>query len=333
MAQPVRMGVTLPVPPDVQATLRHAEWAEAEGFDAVWFADTGELDALTLCAAVALRTRRVRIGVAVVPVYTRTPAVLAATASTLAQLAPGRFVLGLGASSHLMIEGWHGLKLEKPLTRVKETVQIVRQVLRGEATAFNGATVRSSGYRLAQPPKQPVPIVLAALRPNMLEMAAEMGDGVVINLFPFKALPKIMEHIRIGAARAGKRVEDLEIINRQQTFVTDDPVGARDAIRKRFAPYFATPVYNRYLAWCGYEDAARAIEQGWKEKDRAKTAAALTDEIIDQICIIGTAEECRAKMRAMIQTGVTTPILACPSPDLAVFRATHEAFTPKNFPL
>ena len=104
MAQPVRMGVTLPVPPDAQATLRLAEWAEAEGFDAVWFADTGEVDALTLSAAVALRTQRVRIGIAVVPAYTRTPAVLAATTATLAQLAPGRIVLGLGASSHLMIE-------------------------------------------------------------------------------------------------------------------------------------------------------------------------------------------------------------------------------------
>jgi alkanesulfonate monooxygenase SsuD/methylene tetrahydromethanopterin reductase-like flavin-dependent oxidoreductase (luciferase family) len=165
----------------------------------------------------------------------------------------------------------------------------------------------------------------------MLEMAAEVGDGVVINLFPAKALPKIMEHIKIGAARAGKQFEDLEIVCRHQIFVTDDPAGARDTIRKRFAPYFATPVYNRYLAWCGYEDAAQTIEQGWKEKDRAKTSGALSDEIIDQIAIIGTAEQCHAKLRALIQGGVTTPVVACPSPNPKEFAATHEAFTPKNF--
>ena len=331
MAQPVRMGVTLPVPPDAAATLRQAEWAEAEGFADVWFADTGELDALTLSAAVALRTRRVRIGVAVVPAYTRTPAVLASTASTLAQLAPGRFLLGLGASSHLMIEGWHGMKLEKPLTRVKETTLILRQALNGETTKFEGATVRSNGYRLAQPPQQPVPIVLAGLRANMLEMASEFGDGVVINLFPAKALPKIMAHIRTGAARGGRKLEDLEIVCRHQICVTDDPAAAREAIRKRFAPYFATPVYNRYLAWCGYEEAAQTIDQGWREKDRAKTAGALSDEIIDQIAIIGTADQCRAKLREMIQGGVTTPIVACPSANPKEFQATHEAFTPKHF--
>ncbi len=333
MAQPVRMGVTLPVPPDAQATLRLAEWAEVEGFDAVWFADTGELDALTLAAAVALRTQRVRIGIAVVPVYTRTPAVLAATIATLAQLAPGRIVLGLGASSHLMIEGWHGLKLEKPLTRVKETTLIVRQALKGETTSFTGTTVRSNGYRLAQPPKAPVPIVLAGLRANMLEMAAEVGDGVAINLFPQKALPKIMEHIRIGAARAGKRVEDLEIVCRHQIVVTGNPAQARETLRKRFAPYFATPVYNRYLAWCGYEEAAQTIDAGWKAKDRAQTAGGLSDEIIDQIAIVGSAEHCQARVRELIRGGVTTPIVACPSPDPKEFQATHDAFRPANFPL
>ncbi|HEX7926859.1 MAG TPA: LLM class flavin-dependent oxidoreductase [bacterium] len=331
MAQPVRMGVTLPVPPDAAATLRQAEWAEAKGYSDVWFADTGELDALTLAAAVALRTKRVRIGVAVVPAYTRTPAVLASTASTLAQVSNGRFLLGLGASSHLMIEGWHGMKLEKPLTRVKETTLIIQQALKGEQTKFEGAMLRSSGYRLANPPKQHVPIVLAGLRPNMLEMAAEVSDGVVINLFPAKALPKILEHIKIGAARAGKKMEDLEVVCRHQIFVTDNPAAARDTIRKRFAPYFATPVYNRYLAWCGYEDAAKTIDQGWKEKDRAKTAGALSDEIINEVAIIGTAEQCQAKLRAMIAGGVTTPIVACPSPDPKEFAATHEAFTPKNF--
>jgi probable F420-dependent oxidoreductase len=331
MAHATRLGVTLPVPPDAAATLRMAEWAEGEGFDGLWFADTGEIDALTLAAAVTQRVRRARIGIAVVPVYTRTPVVLASSAATLAHLAPGRIVIGLGASSHAMIEGWHGLKLEKPLTRVKETALALRQALSGQATQFQGETLRSAGFKLANPPVPPVPIMLAALRGKMLEMAAAVGDGVIVNLFPAPALPRIMQHIRAGAAQAGKDAAALEIVCRHQICVTDDPARARDTFRKRFGPYFATPVYNRFLAWCGHEDAAREIEAGFKAKDRARTGAAFSDALIDQIAVIGTAEQCRERIRALVQGGITTPVVSCFSPDPKEFLATHEAFTPARF--
>ncbi|NIP71935.1 MAG: LLM class flavin-dependent oxidoreductase, partial [Gammaproteobacteria bacterium] len=120
MTLPQRIALSLPVPPDVESTLNYARWAEHEGFDDVWFADGGSIDSLTLAAAVADRTEKLRIGTGVIPVFTRTPAVLAATAATLSHLAPGRFILGLGSSSHAMVEGWHGQRFEKPLTRVRE---------------------------------------------------------------------------------------------------------------------------------------------------------------------------------------------------------------------
>jgi probable F420-dependent oxidoreductase len=331
MTLPVRMGITLPVPPDVDASLRTAEWAEAQGYDGVWLADVGEIDSLTLAAAIALRTRRVRIGTAIIPVYTRTPVVLASTAYTLAQLAPGRFILGLGASSHLMIEGWHGLKLERPLTRVKETALIVRQALTGEPTRFEGATLRSTGYKLSQ--AAAVPIHLAALRAKMLELAGEIGDGVVVNLFPARILPRLLEHIAAGAARSGRKLEELEIVCRHQICVTANPAAARDLFRRRFAPYFSTPVYNKFLAWSGHEDAARAIAEGWRAKDRNATQAALTDEIVDQIAIIGDEAHCHARLRELIRGGITTPIVACFSPDPAEFRATYDAFVPARFPV
>jgi len=336
MVQATRLGVTLPVPPEpgvspAAAALRMADWAEQEGFDGLWFADTGEIDALTLAAAVAMRARRARIGLAVVPVYTRTPVVLASSVATLAHLAPGRFVLGLGASSHAMIEGWHGLKLEKPLTRVKETTLALRQALSGQATQFQGETLRTTGFRLASPPVPEVPIMLAGLRAKMLEMAAAVGDGVIVNLFPAAALPRIMEHIRAGAAQAGKDMAALEIVCRHQICVTDNPARARDAFRKRFAPYFATAVYNRFLAWCGHEGAAREIEAGFKAKDRARTGAALDDALVDQIAVIGTAEQCRERIRELVRGGITTPVVSCFSPDPKEFLATHEAFTPARF--
>ncbi|MDH4248528.1 MAG: LLM class flavin-dependent oxidoreductase, partial [Deltaproteobacteria bacterium] len=228
MTHPQRMAIHLPAPGAVSATLELARWAEAEGFDDVWFADSGGVDALTAAAAVAGQTRRVRLGTAIVPVYTRTPAVLAASAMTLSHLAPGRFLLGLGASSHAMIEGWHGLKLEAPLTRVKETALLVRELLAGGKTNFTGQTLRSKGYALTPPAQNPVPILLAGLRGKMLEMAGEVGDGVVINLFPYEVLPRLLAHVDTGAKRAGSSLAAREIVCRHQICVTDDKPAARE---------------------------------------------------------------------------------------------------------
>ena len=153
--------------------------------------------------ACASHARTLRLGVAVTPVYTRTPAVLAATANALGQLLPGRFVMGLGSSSQTMMGGWHGLPLDKPVTRVKETAIMVRSMLKGEKSEFDLETMSSHGYR-QYPMENPPPVYIAALRSNMIEMAAEFGDGVIFNLWPKRALSKMMEHVKIGAKRAGK---------------------------------------------------------------------------------------------------------------------------------
>lgn len=329
MAVPQRIALTLPDPRGVEATLDLAVWAENEGYDDVWFADSSGVDALTTAAAVAMRTKRVRIGTAIIPVFSRTPAVLASTAHVLNKLSNGRFILGLGSSSQPMMENWHGQKFEKPLTRVKETTQLVKQMLSGEKTAFAGETVTSHGYRQLPLGKDEQPVYMAALREKMLETAAEFSDGVILNLFPQEALPKMMKHIEAGAKRAGKKIEDVEIPCRHQVIVTDDKEGARNMIRAGFAPYYATPVYNKFLAWCGYEDVAATIREGWAAKDREKTTGALSDELIDSIAIIGSKEECQEQIREYGKAGITTHILSCVSPKET--QATFDAFTGKNF--
>ena len=328
MTFPFRTAVTLPHPDGVEATLSHAVWREEQGFDDLWFADTG-IDAMTLATAVAERTSKVRIGIAIVPVFTRTPAVLASTTHVLNKVSQGRFILGLGASSHTMMKGWNGQVFEKPLTRVKETAILVRSILAGEKSDFQGETVRSKGYR--QFPLEPgsQPIYLAGLRPKMLEMAAEIGDGVILNLFPMDVLPKMMEHIAIGAERAGKTREDREVVCRHQVIVTDDKEKARDLFRVNFAPYYATPVYNKFLAWAGYEETAETIREGWAQKDRTKTTGAFSDELIDQIIIIGSKEECQERIRAYAEGGIHTHIITCMSPE--DWQATFEAFSADQF--
>jgi len=330
---PLRKRIAITMPEwsfQVADCVRRACWAEERGFDDVWWGDFGAPDALTTTAFIAARTERIRLGVGVVPVYTRTPALIAATANALAQMLPGRFVLGLGSSSHTMVEGWHGVALEKPLSRVRDTAVMVRSMLAGERSAFDFEALKSRGY--TQPPlEQAPPIYIAGLRPRMVEMAAEVGDGVVFNLWPRVALPKMMEHVRIGAERAGKKLAELEIVNRHQVCVTDEPEVARQEFRQQFAPYYATPVYNRFLAWAGFEGAAETITEGWAQRDRAKTTGALDDALVDEIAIIGTAEECHERIREAAEGGIHTHIIASLSQDPERVNATFEAFAPDRF--
>lgn len=329
MAVPQRIALTMPDSRGILETLEQAVWGEKEGFDDLWFADTAGIDALTTAVAVAERTERVRIGTAIIPVYTRTAPVLAATTHVLNKISGGRFILGLGSSSHTMMEAWNGQAFEKPLTRVRETVQAVRSMLTGERSDFPGETIHSRGYRQLPVDEGSQLIYIAALRGKMLEMAAEVGDGVIINLFPRSALPKMLQHIRIGAQRAGKKLEDIEIVCRHQVVVTKDKDNARNLLRTHFAPYYATPVYNKFLAWCGYQETADIISQGWAERDRAKTTGALTDDLIDEITKVGSREECQDWIREYADMGITTHIISCVSPD--EMEATYTSFTAENF--
>ena len=306
----MRPAASLPVPPDLAMCRRVAERVEALGYDSVWIADTGAgPDAFVVGAAVATCTTRLRIGTAVIPVYTRTPSVMAAGAGSLAQLAAGRVVLGIGASSETIVDTWGGVPFSRPLNRIRETVGVLRSMLAGERVTFEGRTIRTRGFRLVSPPPRPVPIYLAALMPPMLELAGEIADGVILNFMPVEAVPRMLEHVRRGAERAGRDASQLEIVSRFQTVVTDDVAAARGAIRHMMGPYFATSVYNRFVAWCGFPDEAAAILAGWQAKDRARNLAAVTDEMIDRIAIIGPAAHCRARLHAFAEAGVTTPMV------------------------
>jgi probable F420-dependent oxidoreductase len=306
----MRLAASLPVPPDIAACQRVATRAESLGYDSIWIADTGAgPDAFVVAAAAAQVTRTIRLGTAVIPVYTRSPSVMAAGAGSVAQMAAGRFVLGIGASSETIVERWGGVPFRRPLTRMRETTQVVRTMLNGGRVAFHGKVLDVDGFRLVSPPPEPVPIYLAALMPPMLELAGEIADGVILNLMPVDAVPRMLEHVRRGASRAGRDADALEIVARFQTIVTDDPESARRAVRQMLGPYFATTVYNRFAGWCGFPDEATAISKAWLAKDRAANLAAVSDDMIDRIAVIGTAAECRARLQQFADAGITTPMV------------------------
>jgi probable F420-dependent oxidoreductase len=320
------LALSLPVPPDVATCVAWARRAEDLGFESVWIAETGGPDPFVLAGVVAQATRRMRIGLAVSPVYFRTPATIAAASGTVAQLAPGRFVLGLGSSSDAMVSNWHGLPFARPVTRVRETVAVVRGMLAGEKVVFDGRTVRTRGFRLLVPPPRPVPIYVGALRPPMLELAGEIADGVVVNLFPPAALPRMLAHVRAGAERGGRGGVRLECVCRHQVLVTDDREAARDLFRAGLTGYFATPVYNKFLAWYGFEEEAALIARGFSTGDRALSRRGMTDRVVDSLGIFGSADECRARVAEYARAGVDTAIVSPLTLDPAAVARTIETF-------
>ena len=328
---PLRLGASLPLPPDLAMCRRVAEHAEILGYESLWVADTGAgPDAFVVAAVAAGVTRRTRIGTAVVPIYTRALPVHAAGAGSVAQLAPGRFILGLGVSSETIVDTWGGVPFRRPFTRMRETVAVLRQMLAGERVTFEGKTVRTRNVRLVSPPPAPVPIYVAALMPPMLELAGEIADGVILNFMPVDAVPRMLAHVRAGAARAGRDASQIEVVARFQTVVTDDVPAARRAIKHMMGPYFATSVYNRFVAWCGFPEEAREIDAAWRAKDRPRNVAAVTDEMVDRIAIIGSAEHCREQLEAFAAAGVTTPMIQPFLFDEAAIWGTLEGLAPAS---
>jgi len=326
---PNPIAASLPMPPDVPMCQRVAQRVEELGYESLWIADTGGPDPFVIAAAAAAVTSRVRIGTAVIPAYTRTPPVIASAAASCAELAPGRFVLGVGASSETIVQAWSGVPWRRPLARVRETVETVRAILAGERSMIDGKTLSSRGYRLLmRTPSPPIPIHVGALMPPMLELAGAIADGVTLNMMPVSAVPRMLARVRAGAERAGKDPDRIEVVARFQVGMTEDKSGARAIIRQFFGPYFATSVYNRFVEWCGYGAEAREILDAWQAKDRARNATAVTDAMIDDIAIIGSAEECRARVAEFVAAGVTTPMVSPFIPDEQIMWRTFEELAP-----
>jgi alkanesulfonate monooxygenase SsuD/methylene tetrahydromethanopterin reductase-like flavin-dependent oxidoreductase (luciferase family) len=234
----------------------------------------------------------------------------------------------LGSSSHAIIRDWNGIPFELPLTRVRDSVAVLRQALAGEKTDFKGNTLQSRGFRLGSVPHEPVPIYLAGLREKMLQTAGKIGDGLIVNLFPLTALPQILSAYRQGAAKAGRDGSSDEIVCRFQVAITDDVPAARNLVRIAFGSYIAAPVYNKFIAWCGFEKEARQVAEAFGTRDRKATANAMTDDLVDRITILGSAEQCREQIAAFVEAGITTPVISPLTADPRGVVATFEAFAP-----
>lgn len=279
--------------------------AERLGYEEAWVAEVAGPDAFTLLGALAARTNRMHLGVAVVPAMTRSPALLAMGAATVSQLLQGReFFLGIGSSSNVIVEQWHGADFVPPLARVRESIEATRALLDGE-TEYLGEHVITRRFRLAGAAAGPVRVFVGALGPRMLRLAGAVGDGVCLNLMPPEAVPRQIAEIRRGAEQAGRDLPaHFRVMARFHVVVTDDVDAGRGMIRAGFGPYFAQPVYNRFLSWMGHDEAARGIAEAFARGDRAGVAAAFTDPIVDGVGLVGPPDTIRHRLGEYAAAGV-----------------------------
>ena len=295
-----RLGFTPPLLGfSVRRSAELAREAEDLGYTDAWTAETSGPDAFSVAAAVAMTTTSMRLGCAVVPVYTRPPALIAMSALAVQQASEGRFCLGLGASSPVIVAGWMGQAFERPLTRTRETMEAVRAALAGEKVKFQGETLTVASFRLDPPPEQPIPIYLAALGPKMLGLANEMADGVALYL-------ATEEGVRIARdAAPGK-----EIIERIMC-CPDEPIDeVRNLVKWLITPYLAVPAYNNFIAAQGYDDVASKLMTSWTNGDRDAAREAIPDELVDKLVLIGPSGKCKERIAEFREAGLGTPILA-----------------------
>jgi probable F420-dependent oxidoreductase len=296
-----RWGITLPltgVPLPAHREL--VRELPGLGYTDAWSAETAGTDAFTPLALVAEWAPELRLGTAIVPVYTRGAGLLAMQAATLAEIAPGRFVLGIGTSTPTIVTNWNGVPFAEPYARTRDTVRFLRSALAGDKVTAEYPTFSISRFRLERPP-QPLPqIVVAALRPGMLRLAARESDGAITNWLAPTDVPKVRAELG----------PDRELIARIFVCPTEDAEAARGLGRLLISSYLTVPVYAAFHDWLGRGEALRPMHEAWAAGDRAGANAAIPDEVVDDLVVHGSVEYCRERVAAYLEAGLDTPAIA-----------------------
>ena len=297
-------AATLPVS-EFGALVRETE---ARGYHTAWTGETSGYDAVAVMAAMLAHSTRLHVGSAVVPVQTRTPTLLGMTAATLGHLAPGRVALGIGLSSRIIVEQWHGSRFSAALAQIREAVHIIRLVSAGERVNFEGTFYRVRNFRLTAP-AAPARIVLAALGPEMLELAGEIADGVVLNWIPPEAVPASLAHVQAGARRAGRSLEEFETACFIRTCVTDDVATARTALARDITGYAIVDVYASFFRTAGFASEVDAVNVRWQAGDRAGAVAEISPRVLDGLGVVGDEAFCRDRIEAFARAGLSMPVV------------------------
>jgi len=321
-----RHGITIPF--DHVSLSDHREWIEeieSLGYTDVWSSEANGADAFTPLTLTSVWAPSLRLGTAIVPAYTRGPGTLAQTVGSVAQAAEGRLVLGIGSSSNVIVERWNDIPFDKPYQRTRDVLRFLRLALTGEKVSEEYETFTIKGFRLGVVPKEPVPILVAALREGMLRLAGREGDGAIINWLSADDVKRVAAVVQDAGGGPSSGGQAKEVVARIFVAPTTDGEAVRQLGKMAIAAYLNVPVYAAFHEWLGRGDALAGMWEQWQGGDRKAALDAIPDEVVDELIVWGTAEECRAHIQRYVDNGVTTPAPAIlPFPGVDVRQAVRD---------
>jgi alkanesulfonate monooxygenase SsuD/methylene tetrahydromethanopterin reductase-like flavin-dependent oxidoreductase (luciferase family) len=291
----------------LETGVERAKLADSLGFESVYTTHIAGRDPFAVLGEFAHATERVKLGTGVTSIFARTPVAMAQAAATLDEISDGRMVLGLGVSHQVTVENWFGSTISKPITQMREYAAAVSAILRGEPPPegeFFSTRFQFMGY----PPRPELPIYIAALSPNMLRLAGEIGDGVMLWLCaPGYIQDVVVPAVTEGREKAGKSMDDFDIVAAVPSGLTDDREAALGAMRGELVTYCSLPFYRRMLEGSGFSDEIAAFDEGMAAGDVDRAKAGISERMLDSLAGIGDAEAVRGAVERYQAAGAKSP--------------------------
>ena len=292
--------------------------ADELGYDTVWTGEAWGRDVFTVLTMIACHTSRLRLGTGIATVFSRTPSMIAQSIASLDLISKGRAVLGLGTSGRLVVEGWHGLKYERPLERTREYIEIIRMALAGQRVNYQGRNFQLSRFRLQfSPVQERIPIFVASLGQRNVALTGELADGWLPTWVHVDHLPGMKAQLEEGAVKAGRSIDHLTVAPQILSYVArnaDEKVEARRLLSEHMAYYVGGmgTYYNELFQRYGYAEEAQRVREAWASNERERAASMFSDDILDKLTIWGDIEECRDKLERYRANGADMPVIGFP---------------------
>jgi F420-dependent oxidoreductase-like protein len=301
---------------DRRNVLRFAALAEDVGYDSIWVPEAWAYEQFQLLTEIALATRRLKLATGIANVFSRSAGLLAMSAATLDEISEGRAILGLGTSGKIVVENFHGVRYEKPLTRLKETVGILRALWRGERLAPEMSTLFDARHFKLEmtPARADIPIYVASLQEKAIRDVVGISDGWIPTFWPYRHLGDAVALIREGARAAGRPDAPIEVASFVAVVPLDDVAAARMLVKPLVAFYIGGMGTYYHALFCryGFQENADLVRALYDSEDRKQAAAAVSDELIDAIAICGPADYCRERLAEWRAHGVGSALLNLP---------------------
>jgi coenzyme F420-dependent oxidoreductase len=296
-----KRDVFLPVAaqPSVETLVEQAQNAEDLGYDRAWLPETWGRDAVTVLTSIAHGTEEIGIGTSIMPIYSRSATLIGQTAATLQEVSDGRLRLGLGPSGPIVIENWHGKDFANPLKYTRETIEVIKLVLSGETVNYDGEYYDLQGFRLRCDPPEPMPAIDAAgMGPKSVELAGRFADGWHALMLTQEGIRDRLEDFDHGADLGDRDRSEQEVTLSLTCCVDEDRERARRLVKQHICFYIGGmgTFYRDALARQGYEDLANEIHDNWDDGDREQLVADFPDDLLDELAVAGTPDECREKL-------------------------------------